>query len=409
VVRFIAGPVNAFLLNGAEYVEAVLVRDAWSFVPVRPFTVERAMRQGLFTSHGYLHHHQRQLLEGAYAHQNVGRFADVIARWGAQVRDGWLDGMEMDLEAQMERLVVYISAEILFGEAIHSDWDGLVAPAVPVNEYLGTRSTNPLSAIAEVLAVRSYDRQFWRNMRRLEHGIEREIRMRRSEPVHGECNDLLFTLMDTPMSDALVRDEAIANYTTGNAVTVSGLLWTLYLLAQQPEAEARFFAEVDGVLAGRLPTLDDLPKLEYVRMVIAESMRLYPPAWTIGRRAIQDYSIAGVHMPAGSLVLVSPYVTQRDARYFTDPLRFDPDRWTPEATSARPTFSYFPFSAGPRSCLGEHLAMMTMQLVITTIGQRWKLKLSPGYPLELLPLISLRPKYGMRMKAEARSSRAEGS
>jgi cytochrome P450 len=409
VVRFIAGPVNAFLVNGAEYVEAVLVRDAWSFVPVRPFTVERAMRQGLFTSHGYLHHHQRQLLEGAYAHQNVGRFADVIARWGAQVRDGWLDGVEMDLEAQMERLVVYISAEILFGEAIHSDWDGLVAPAVPVNEYLGTRSTNPLSAIAEVLPVRSYDRQFWRNMRRLEHGIEREIRMRRSEPVHGECNDLLFTLMDTPMSDALVRDEAIANYTTGNAVTVSGLLWTFYLLAQQPDAEARLYAEVDTVLAGRLPTLADLPKLDFVRRMIAESMRLYPPAWTIGRRAIQDYSIAGVHIPAGSLVLVSPYVTQRDARYFTDPLRFDPDRWTPEATSARPTFSYLPFSAGPRSCLGEHLAMMTMQLVVATIAQRWKLNLSPGYPLELLPLISLRPKYGMRMKAEARSSRAEGS
>jgi len=214
VVRFIAGPVNAFLINGPDNVEAVLVRDAWSFVPVRPFTVERAMRHGLFTSHGYLHHHQRQLLEGAYAHQHVARFADGIARWAARIRDGWRDGVEMDLEPQMERLVVYISAEILFGDAIHSDWEGLVTPALPVNEYLGTRSTNPLSALPEALPIRAYDRQFWRNMRRLEHGIEREIRMRRSaSPV--DRNDLLSTLMRTPMSDDLVRDEVIANYTTG--------------------------------------------------------------------------------------------------------------------------------------------------------------------------------------------------
>jgi len=117
--------------------------------------------------------------------------------------------------------------------------------------------------------------------------------------------------------------------------------------------EAGLFAEVESVLAGRLPTLDDLAKLDCVRRVIAESMRLYPPAWTIGRRAVQDYSIAGVRVPAGSLVLVSPFVLHRDARYFTEPLRFDPDRWTPEATSARPPFSYFPFSAGPRSCLAS--------------------------------------------------------
>jgi cytochrome P450 len=137
-------------------------------------------------------------------------------------------------------------------------------------------------------------------------------------------------------------------------------------------------------------------------MVIAESMRLYPPAWTIGRRVIQNYALAGVHMPAGSLVLVSPYVMHRDRRYFAEPLRFDPKRWTPEATASRPEFSYFPFSAGPRSCLGEHLAWMEMQLIVAAIAQRWRLRLELGYPLELLPLIALRPKYGMRMKAEPR-------
>jgi cytochrome P450 len=379
----------------------VLVGDAWNFVPVRPFTVERAMRHGLFTSHGDLHHRQRELLEGAYAHQRVARFADVIARRGADTRDSWQDGVEMDLEPQMERLVVYISAEILFGDAIHSDWAGLVTPALPVNEYLGTRSTNPLSALPEVLQLHSDDRHFWRHMHRLEHGIEREIHRRRRAP--GEPHDdFLSTLLHSPMSDRQVRDEAIANYTTGNAVTVSGLLWTFFLLAQQPEADARLHTEVDAVLGGRLPTMADLPKLEYVRRVIAESMRLYPPAWTIGRRVVQDYDIEGVRLPAGALVLVSPYVMQRDPRYFSEPLRFDPERWTADATAARPQFSYFPFSAGPRGCLGEHLAWIILQLVVATLAQRWRLQLSPGYPLELLPLISLRPKYGMRMRATSR-------
>ena len=404
VVRFIAGPINAFLVNGAEHVETVLVRDAWSFVPVRPFTVERALRRGLFTSQGYLHHHQRQLLHGAYAHEHVARFGGIIAHWGEWQRDRWHAGAEMDLEAHMEQLVVRISVEILLGDGSHPkgpEWEDLLASADVVNEYLGTRSTNPLSAIAEAVSVRSENRRFWRAMARLEHGIEREVRMRRAEPV-GARDDFLSTLLHAPMTDQQVRDEAIANVTTGNAVTVSGLLWTFYLLAQHADVEARFHAELDAVLADRLPGVEDLPRLEYTRMVIAEAMRLYPPAWTIGRRVIQDYAIAGVQLPAGSLVLVSPYVMHRDRRYFAEPLRFDPERWTPAAIAGRPQFSYFPFSAGPRSCLGEHLAWLEMQLIVAAIAQRWRLRLEPGYPLELLPLIALRPKYGMRMHAEPR-------
>jgi cytochrome P450 len=404
VVRFIAGPVNAFLVNGAEHVEDVLVKDAWSFVPVRPFTVERAMRQGLFTSHGYLHHHQRELLQGAYAHKHVARFGGIIASWAARLRETWQAGDEMDLEGEMERLVVSISAEILLGDAIHHQWEGLVAPALVVNEYLGTRSTNPLNAVAEALPLQAENRNFWRAMRRLQDGIDRVVAERRAAPRAAKeaPGDFLSTLLQAQMSDRQVREEAIANYTTGNSVTVSGLLWTFYLLAQHPDAEERLHAELDAVLADRLPCTEDLPRLAYTRMLISEAMRLYPPAWTIGRRVVQDYSIANVRLPAGSLVLVSPYVMQRDQRYFAEPLRFDPDRWTPEATVSRPAFSYFPFSAGPRSCLGEHLAWMTMQLVVASIAQRWRLRLELGYPLELLPLLSLRPKYGMRMHAEPR-------
>jgi cytochrome P450 len=415
VVRFIAGSVNAFLLNGPDNVEAVLVRDAWSFVPMRPFTVKRAMGEGLFTSHGYVHQHQRQLLQDAYAPEHVARFGGVITAWGARFRDTWRDGAEMDLEGQLERLVVYISAEILFGDAIRSGWKDLVQPAVPVNEYLGTRSTNPLSAIPEALPLRSDNRRFWRALRRLERGIDRLIRERRAMAGRAEHapgadgGDFLSHLLRArdasgqAMGQRQIRDEVIANYTTGNGVLVSGLLWTWYLLAQHPAVEARLHAELDSVLGGMLPTVDDLPRLPYARMVVAESLRLYPPAWVIGRRVVQDYPLAGVVLPARSMLLVSPYVMQRDPRYFPDPDRFDPERWTPEATAARPAFSFFPFSAGPRSCLGEHLAWTEMLLLLATLAQRWRLRLVPGYPLELLPLISLRPRYGMRMRAEARA------
>ena len=410
IVRFIAGPINAFLVNGAENIETVLVKDARHFVPVRPYSVERALRHGLFTSHGYLHRHQRDMLEGAYAADRSRRFAEIVVGWGTWLRNEWRDGAEIDLEAHLERAVVYTSAEIVFGESARLDWEDLVEPAVPVNEYLGTRSTNPLSAVPEALRLGRDDRTFWAELQRLEHGIDREIRRRRRADDSTERNDFLSAILaardsaGNSMTDQQVRDEAIANYTTGNSVTVSGLLWTWYMLARHADVEASLHAELDSVLNGRQATATDLPRLSYTRMVIAESIRLYPPAWTIGRRLVTDYELGGVHMPARSLVLVSPFVVQRDERYFVQPTQFDPERWAAHATSKRPEYAYIPFSAGPRSCLGEHLAWQEMVLLLATVAQRWRLRLLPGYPVELLPLISLRPRYGMPMRVEARTT-----
>src|SRR5262249_4097410 len=190
VVRFVDGPIQAFLVNGVENIERVLVKDAPRFVPVRPYSVERAMRHGLFTSHGYLHRHPRATLERAYAAEQTTRFADTVAGWGACLRDQWRDSAEINLEAPLERAVVYTSAEIVFGDSAKLDWEELVEPAVPVNEYLGTRSTNPLTAVQEALRLGRDDRAFWSALRRLEQGIDREIRRRRRADTSGR-NDFL--------------------------------------------------------------------------------------------------------------------------------------------------------------------------------------------------------------------------
>jgi cytochrome P450 len=182
----------------------------------------------------------------------------------------------------------------------------------------------------------------------------------------------------------------------------NALSWTWYLLSQNPECERRFHHEIDRELQGRLPSFDDVPRLRYVEMVLAESMRLYPPAWAMGRYARADFQLGEFFLPAKTTVLMSQYITHRDSRFFPDPLRFDPKRFTPEGKSRRTKLSYFPFGAGVRQCIGESFACMEGVLLLATIAQKWKLSLVPGHRVEPEPLITLRPKYGMRMQVELR-------
>jgi cytochrome P450 len=204
------------------------------------------------------------------------------------------------------------------------------------------------------------------------------------------------------MTDQQVRDEALTLFLAGHETTANALTWTWYLLSQNPECERRLHEEIDSVLEGRAPGMSDLPQLLYTEMVFAEAMRLYPPAWAIGRMSKGPFELGGIKIAGKSICIVSPYVMQHDPRWFPDPERFDPERWTPEARDARPKFSYFPFGGGARVCIGERFAWMEGVLMIAAIAQKWKLKLAPDQRVEPLPLITLRTKYGMRMIVEAR-------
>jgi cytochrome P450 len=212
------------------------------------------------------------------------------------------------------------------------------------------------------------------------------------------------------MTDRQVRDEAMTIFLAGHETTANALMWTWYLLSGAPDVEAKLHDEIDRVLHGRLPSIEDLRSLPYTERLVTESMRLFPPAWIIGRRATADVPLnpspgargstppgTGYVVPAGSICVMSQWVMHRDARFYPDPERFDPDRWTPEFRAALPKFAYFPFGGGPRQCIGESFAWMELILIVSTIAQRWRLRLVPGHPVEPQALVTLRAKHGMKM------------
>jgi cytochrome P450 len=306
----------------------------------------------------------------------------------------------------MMRLTLSIVGKTLFSADIESE-------ASEIGEALTTvikmfqMLMMPFSEYFEKLPLPSV-RRFEKARARLDQTIYGLIRERRES---GEdAGDLLSMLLlaqdeDTlgsSMTDVQVRDEALTLFLAGHETTANALTWTWYLLSQNPECEARLHSEIDSVLAGRVPEMADLPQLRYTEMVFAESMRLYPPAWAIGRMSKEPFQMDGVEIGAKSICILSPYIIQRDARWFPDPERFDPERWMPEARESRPKFSYFPFGGGARVCIGERFAWMEGVLVLAALAQKWKLRLDASQRVEPLPLITLRTKYGMQMTVVAR-------
>jgi cytochrome P450 len=205
------------------------------------------------------------------------------------------------------------------------------------------------------------------------------------------------------MSDIQVRDEVMTIFIAGHETTANALTWTFYLLSQNPNIEKKLLDELGSVInSNKTPTVDDMPKLKFTEKVLRESMRLYPPVWTIGRSVNNEYTLGKYTIPAGSTILMSQYVMHHDPRYYNEPDRFDPERWSSDTRSSLPRFSYFPFGGGIRACIGEPFAWMEGILVLSTIIRQWKMRLVRGQRVELDPAITLRPKYGMKMKLERR-------
>jgi cytochrome P450 len=331
-----------------------------------------------------------------------------MTTYAARTASRWHDGETLDISQEMMRLTLAIVGKTLFDADVEAEADEIGAALTAVME-LFDYLLMPFSELLEKLPL-PHARRFRKAKERLDETIYRIIEeRRRSREDRGDLLSMLLSARDeegdgSQMSDLQVRDEVMTLFLAGHETTANALTWTWYLLSQNPEVERKLHEEIDAVLEGRAPTFEDVPRLRYTEMVLAESMRLYPPAWAIGRLALHDHEVGDYMIPAKSLVLLSPYVTHRDARFFPEPERFDPERWTEEAREARPQFSYFPFGGGPRRCIGEGFAWMEGVLLIATLAGRWRMRLVPNHRAEPLPVITLRPKYGMRMTVKAVTS-----
>jgi cytochrome P450 len=405
VVYVPLGRQHIYYLGHPDMIREVLVTHQNKFKKSR--MLERArvlLGDGLLTSEGEHHRRQRRLVQPAFHRDRLAGYGAVMVDRAGVVRDQWKSGQPFDVLQEMMRLTLAIVAKTLFSTDVDSEADDIGTALTQVFDLFEV-ILMPFSEILEKLPLPAV-RRFKRARKRLDETIYRLIAARRASGIDaGDLLSMLLLAQDEEgsggMTDEQVRDEALTLFLAGHETTADALTWAWYLLSQNPAAEAAFHAELDRVLAGRLPAFDDLPQLRYTESVFAEALRLYPPAWGIGRRALEDYPVGDFVIPARSVVLMSPYVVHRDPRWFPEPLAFRPERWLAD-DPARPKFAYFPFGGGARVCIGERFAWMEGTLLLAAIGQRWRLRLESGHRVETHARITLRPKHGMRMIAERR-------
>ena len=408
LARLSFGRQRVYVISRPEWIEDVLVTSASHFA--KGVALERARRvlgNGLLTSGGADHLRQRRLIQPLFHRQHVQTFANAMVKHAARWRDDVRPHVELDMTAQMGGLTLAIVGETLFSSDVQDDASevraaltdavgGFALAFIPMVEKL---EKLPLPIFRRIRSARE----------RLDRVIRKVIAKRRASVESAPQHDLISMLLDardpdnphaSGMSDQQIRDEAITIFLAGHETTANAMAWTWHLLASAPHAETRLHSELTDVLGGRPPTAEDVPRLEWTRAIVSESMRLWPPAWTMGRRVLQAHTIGGHAMEAGSLVIMSQWVVHHDPRWWDRPDTFAPERWL--AASSRPKYAYFPFGGGSRVCIGESFAWTEAILLLATIAQRWQFRPVPGATPRPEPRITLRPS-GLRMRAEPRT------
>ena len=420
--RFLGTPI--VFINDPDYIREILVTQAASFVKER--TVRRMkvlLGEGLITSDDPIHMRQRKIAAPAFHRQRIAAYGDQIVACAASQRKTWHPGEQVDIAAASMKLSLEIVARTLFNTEVTADIRSINDE---VNTIMGLY--NFIVAFPRVESVLHLPipgiMKFRRSKARLDAVVDRLIREHREAAARGDPGeeqktggDLLSMLLaskyesddptqQTGMSDEQVRDEVLTIFLAGYETVANALTWTWYLLSQNPEVEAKLHAELDAVLGTgptqRLPTLADYPALRYTEQVFAESMRLYPPAWAMGRMSTKPIQLGPYRIPPGAHFFFSQYMIGRTPQYFPDPLRFDPDRFTPENKAARPKFTYFPFGGGSRQCIGESFAWMEGVFSIATLAQRWRMSYLGTTPPVAQAKITLRPRDPLMMQLTAR-------
>ena len=373
--------------------------------------LKRVAGEGLVFSDGALWRRQRQLIQPAFHRERISAMADMMVETTAARLDRWeahaATGRPLDMAPEMSHLTLDIVSQALFGadlgedkaEFTHAVTAGMAYANYLINHFFPLPLVVPTRANRRGRrAIASLDRVVWKII---------EAR-RRDTQDRGDLLGMLISARDAETNEAMddqqLRDEAVTFLVAGHETTAVALSWAWHLLSVNPSAERRLHQEVADVLGHRPPSLRDLSDLHYTRMVLEESMRLYPPVWATTRQAYHADEIEGFQVPAATVVTVSPYVTHRNPAFWDDPERFDPERFSAERSAGRPDYAYYPFGGGPRGCVGRQFALMEGQLVLAMVAQRFRLQAVPSHPIEPDPILTLRPRYGVLMTLQRRSA-----
>ena len=395
-----AGWIHVYFLNSPELIESVLVTNQQNFRKDRVIQNSRwFLGQGLLTSEGGEWLRQRRLSQPAFHRERLALYARIINGCAEEMLDSWKDGENRDVHQEMMQLTLRVAAKVLFSVDVKNESKEVAAALnLLMKHSSGARMLLPpwvrYLPLPFLIRVR-------RAVRQLDEVVYRIIRERReSESDKGDLLSMLMSARDedgSRMTDRQLRDEVMTFLLAGHETTALSLSWAWFLLSENPEAENKLHHELARVLDGKNPSFEDLPRLCYTEAVVKESVRLYPPAWSLARTAAEDFEIGGYLVPAGSNVVMSQWIMHRDPRFFPSPEQFDPGRWFEEHTQRLPRFAYFPFGGGPRYCVGASFAMMEATLLLAAIAQRFRLRMVPGHKVVPVPSITLRPKYGIKM------------
>jgi cytochrome P450 len=403
-----------FLLTNPDLLHEVLVKQADKFQkpPIFKKIFRSSFGQGLVWSDGEFWKRQRRLAQPAFHHKRIQGYAASMLNETRRMLTDWQDGQWRHIDEDMHDLTLRIVVDALFQAKITAAGDAIRAAMLELSEAITEQAMNPLKAFLPDWLPTSVTRRKARASARLDGIVYGLIEARRQSG--GDSGDLLsmFLLAEDEetgerMTDQQVRDEVMTMFIAGHETTAVALTWAWVLLAQHPAVEAKLQAELEQVLAGRPPTLADLPHLPYTELLVKEVLRLYPPAWVIFRQSLTRIELGGYEVPAGAIISIIPYTLHRHPHYYEQPEQFWPERFGPDSSGEilekrLPRFAYLPFGGGPRICIGHSFALMEARLLLATIAQKYRLQLSPGHQVEPNPLATLGCKGSVPMHVTAR-------
>ena len=390
-----------FIFNPTD-IESLLTTKAKSFRKAEslrsPF-FHRLVGNGLVTSEGDFWRRQRRLAQPAFHRQRINSYGEVMVQYTERSLNQWVPDAKLDLSKSMTRLTLEIVVKTLFNSDVSKDADHVGQLLSQIVKPFASQAT--VKWILDNRLPTPAHRRYFKTVSEIDRIVFRIIAERRSSGYdEGDLLSMLLQAQDedgSKMSDRQLRDEVMTLFLAGHETTALALSWSWYLLAINQDAERKFHAELDQVLGSRLPTVSDLPRLRYTEMIAKEAMRLYPPAYAVGREAIEECELGGFRVPRGTQIFAFQWITHRDARFFSNPEGFEPERWESGRTENLPKYAYFPFGGGPRQCIGNYFAMMEVILLLATIGRRFKFSLDPDHSVEVLPVLSLRPRNGIKV------------